>query len=93
MPGVLFIKYEEMMQDPVAVTKKIEVFLNISIEREKRQAILWKFSKDNPEGDRRGMHFNKAQIFRHKTEMTEEQKSKCKEKFNHYLLAMGYESE
>jgi hypothetical protein len=93
LPGVLTVKYEEMMQDPGAVTKKIEDYLEVSVNPEKRQEILWKFSKENSEGDRRGMHFNKAQTYRYKTEMTEEQKAKCKEKFNDLLLAMGYESE
>lgn len=93
MPGVLTVKYEEMMQDPFSITKKIEDFLNISVDSGKRQDILWKFSKENPEGDRSGMHFNKAQTFRYKTEMTEEQKAKCKDEFSDFLLAMGYESD
>jgi hypothetical protein len=92
MPGVLTVKYEEMMQDPVTVTKKIEDFLDISLDSEKRQKILWKFSKDNPEGDRTGLHFNKAKIFRYKTEMTEEQKTTCKNEFRDYLEAMSYDS-
>jgi hypothetical protein len=93
MPGVLTVKYEEMMQDPVTVTKKIEDWLDISVDSEKRQDILWKFSKDNSEGDRKGMHFNKARTFRYKTEMTEEQKAACKDEFRGYLGAMGYDSE
>lgn len=92
MPGVLTVKYEEMMQTPIVVMKKIEGYLDISLSPEVRQEILWKFSKDNPEGDRRGMHFNKAQTSRYKTEMTEEQKVKCKDKFSDFLLLMGYES-
>lgn len=92
MPGVLLVKYEEMMQDPIAITKKIEGFLNISIDSEERQNILWKFSKDNPEGDRTGMHFNKAMTFRYKTEMTERQKNKFHDKFHNIIIAMGYES-
>jgi len=92
MPGVLTVKYEEMMQDPVSVAKKIEDFLDISIAPETRQDILWKYSKDNSEGDRKGMHFNKAKTSRYKTDMTEEQRSLCKEVFNNFLLTMGYES-
>lgn len=91
MRGVLTIKYEEMMQNPVIVTKRIEEFLNIAIDSEKRQGILWKFSKDNSEGSRRGMHFNKALAFRYKVEMTEEQQALCNGQFGDYLKAMGYE--
>lgn len=92
MPGVLTVKYEDMMRNPEAVTKGIEDFLEISVDPEKRQGILWKFSKENSEGDRRGMHFNKAKTFRYATEMTEEQKTKCREEFGDFLLSMGYES-
>ncbi|MFC1777654.1 sulfotransferase domain-containing protein [Pseudomonadota bacterium] len=93
MPEVLTIKYEEMMQDPVGVTKKIEGFLDISVDSGKREEILWKFSKDNSEGDRRGMHFNTARSFRYVTEMTKEQKVKCKSEFGSYLEAMEYDIE
>ncbi len=91
MPKVLTVKYEEMMQDPVLVTKKIEDYLNLSVDTEKRQAILWKFSKDNPDGERNGMHFNKAEIFRYKTDLSEEQQARCNNEFRRYLLAMDYE--
>jgi len=91
MPEVLTVKYEEMIQDPVTVTKKIEEFLGVSVSPAKRQEILWKFSKDNFDGDRRGMHFNKAKIFRYKTEMTEGQKVKCGAEFGDYLKAMNYD--
>jgi hypothetical protein len=59
MPNVLSVRYEEMMQDPVMVTEKMEGFLGISVAPEKRQAILWRNSKDNPAGERAGMHFNR----------------------------------
>lgn len=93
MPGVLTVKYEEMMQDPTTVTQRIESFLGISVDSGKRQEILWRFSKDNPGGDRRGMHFNKPTIFRYKSEMTEEQRVLCKNTFRYHLEAMGYDPE
>lgn len=93
MPEVMTVKYEEMMQDPVTITKKIEAFLDISVDSDKRQDILWKYSKDNSKGDRTGMHFNKAKTFRYKTEMNKEQKSKFENKFKGYLEAMGYDIE
>ena len=93
IPRVLTIRYEEMMQDPITVTKKISDFLELSIDSQKRKDILWKFSKDNSEGDRRGMHFNKAKIFRYKTEMTKDQKDTCKREFKDYLGAMAEDSE
>jgi len=91
MPGVLTVQYEEMMQDPVSMTKKIEDFLKVSVDSGKRQNILWKYSRENVEGERTGMHFNKAQTFRYKTDMTDEEKAKCKHEFSDLLLLMGYE--
>ena len=93
MPGVLMLKYEEMMERPFETTKAIEEFLGISITAEKRKEILWKFSRDNPGGDRTGMHFNKAIIYRYKTEMTPEQKAMCQTAFLEYLEIMCYDIE
>ena len=93
MPGVLTVRYEDMMQDPVRVAERIESFLGISVDSKKRQEILWRFSKDNPEGDRTGLHFNKPTTFRYKTEMTEEQRALCRHVFQDYIEAMGYDVE
>ena len=93
MPGVLMIKYEKMLERPFETTKAIENFLGISVTAEKREEILWKFSRNNPGGDRTGMHFNKAQIYRYKTEMTQKQKNKCHAAFLEYLEIMYYDIE
>lgn len=91
MPGAMTVKYEEMMHDPVGVTRKMEEFLDIQLGSEMRQEILWGFSKNNSEADRRGMHFNKARTYRYRTDMTERQKARCKEEFGDYLEVMGYD--
>lgn len=90
MPGVLMLKYESMMERPIETTRAIEDFLDISINDETRKEILWKFSKNNPGGDQKGMHFNKAKTHRYKTEMTQEQKIKCQAVLGKYLDAMSY---
>jgi len=90
MSGIMMIKYEEMMKNPAANITLIEDFIDISLNTEQREEIVWNFSKDNPDGDRRGMHFNKAKIYRYKTEMSREQKKKCEIEFGNYLEAMGY---
>lgn len=91
LPNVLSIKYEEIMQNPIEITRRIETFLNAPLDDSKREEILWKFSKDNKAGDRRGMHFNKAKIFRHKTEMTEQQRAACEAVIKNDLIAMEYD--
>ena len=92
MPNVLMVKYEKMMQNPIQTIIDIENFLKISLPADKRQEISWKFSKENPEGIREGLHFNKAQSLRYQIEMTDEQKSICKTEFKNYLEKMGFET-
>lgn len=89
-PGVLMVKYEEMMEKLIETVKTIEEFLGISVNAKKRQEIIWKFSKDNPYSNRTGMHFNKAKIYTYKTEMPQKQKTKCQAAFGKYLEAMSY---
>lgn len=93
IPGVLMVKYEDLIDDAVTVTKTIESFLGISISAEKRDDILWSFSKDNPNGYRAGMHLNKAQAQRFKTDMTQEQKTKFLGMFQTNLEVMKYDIE
>jgi len=93
MPGVLTVRYEDAMFDPVAVFKKIENFLGIIIDPEKRQEIIWLYSKDNQNGERRGLHFNNPKPLRYKTEMTKEQQSLCNDVLGYYLKKMGYSIE
>ncbi len=90
MTGALTIKYEDMMEDTTAGIKILEEFLDISIDSKQRKNILWKFSKDNSNGYRKGMHFNKAIPFRYKTEMSKEEKDKCSDSFREYIKLMNY---
>lgn len=90
MPEVLSLRYEDMILEPVISCREIESFLNIRVTDEQRQAILWKYSRDNTDADRTGMHFNKAAVFRYKTEMNDEQRAACIDTFGKYLPAMGY---
>lgn len=90
-PGTLLVKYEDMLDSPEDTTKRIERFLGISVDADERNGILKKYSRDNPGGDRRGMHFNKAQTYRYKSDMTQEQLEKSQQAFSKYLGPMGYE--
>ena len=87
------VKYEAMMENPAAETEAIGRFLGISVRADERDEILWKYSRDNPEGSRRGLHFNKARTQRYRTEMTQEQKTKCQEVFGEHLARMGYDAQ
>ena len=93
MSNVLLIRYEDMMADPFSVSKRITAFLNIAIYDKTLEKIIWNFSRDNPDGDRRGMHFNKANTFRYRSEMTDVQLAKCRDTFGNHLALMGYATE
>jgi len=93
MSNVFMLKYEEWMNQQTENLKAIEKFLGIHIDSRKRKEILWKYSKDNPQGERNGMHFNKARINRFKSEMAKEQIKKCQITFGEYLEKMGYSIE
>jgi hypothetical protein len=87
------VRYEDMMAKPVETAREIEKFLEISLETEKIEKILWRYARENPEGDRRGLHFNKAISHRYMTDMSREQKDKCRLVFEDYLEPMGYANE
>ena len=70
-----------------------EKFLGHEISNEKRQEILWKYSKNNSNIKTDGLHFNKAKANRYISEMTNEQKNTFLEHFGHYLKAMSYDIE
>jgi hypothetical protein len=91
IPGVLMVRYEDLMNNPVETVEGVSRFLGFDLDHNTLESILWKYSRDNPEWNREGMHFNKAVVFRYKTEMPAEQKKICRDKIGGYLQNMGYE--
>ena len=93
MSDVYMLKYENLMHNQADSVKAIENFLGIRIDDQKRKEILWKYSKDNIQGERSGLHFNKATTNRFRFEMTQEQKKRCQMEFGEYLEQMAYSIE
>jgi hypothetical protein len=91
VPGILQVRYEDLIADPLEQVSRIEAYLGLSVSLEKKQAILWKYAKDNPQGEREGMHFNKAAAQRYVEELTPEQKERAKAVFGEILNRMGYD--
>lgn len=91
MDQALSLKYETMMESPFETIAQIEEHLSIEVHNDTKKDILWKYSRDNNEAIRDGMHFNKAITFRYKTEMNTEQLEKCNQLFGSYLKAMDYD--
>ncbi|HOP46453.1 MAG TPA: sulfotransferase domain-containing protein [Desulfobacteraceae bacterium] len=91
IPGILMIRYEDLMNNPVETVEGVSRFLGFDLDHNTLESIVWKYSRDNPEWNRKGMHFNKAIAFRYKTEMPAEQQKICSDKMGGYLEKMGYE--
>jgi len=93
LPGVYMLKYENLIHKQIEAIKAVEDFLGIHIDDRKRKEILWKYSKDNIQGERSGMHFNKARTNRFRSEMTQKQKKQCRMAFGKFLEQMSYSVE
>lgn len=70
---VLSIKYEELMEDGVGTVKRICDYLKLELPEDQIKEILHRYDKDNPAGNFKGLHFNKAKTQRYREEMSAEQ--------------------
>ena len=93
MPNVFMLKYEDLIHNQNKTVKSVEDFLEIHVNDRQRKKILWKYSRDNAEGERTGMHFNVAKTNRFRSELSEEQKAKCIVAFKEYLDQMTYSAD
>lgn len=91
VPGILQVRYEDLLADPLRQVERIEKYLGLSIGSETKQAILWKYSKDNPAGEREGMHFNKAAARRYVEGLTPDQRERARKSLGAILRRMGYD--
>jgi len=90
IPGVFMVKYEELMNNPLATMQTISHFLSLSLDEPTIQSILWKYSQKNPDGNRTGLHLNKAVIARYLNEMNDEQNKKVTDTLANALKEMEY---
>jgi hypothetical protein len=90
MPGVQLVKYEELWGNPEDVVGRLQDFLGLSVDSKEVQGVLWRYSRHNPQVQRRFLHLNKAQCGRYVTELTEKQKARCRKRFGEYLAELGY---
>jgi hypothetical protein len=91
MKNVLSIRYEDIMQNPLGITKNICKYLGLNVPDKDIEAILFKYDKNNKNADMRGLHFNKAKMERYKEEFTEEQTKKTSAELGASIVKMGYE--
>ena len=91
LSSVLMIRYEDLLEDPINMLRKIEIFLGLKVDENTREKILLKYSKNNPTVNKSSLHLNKAKSYRYKNEMSNQQKEKLKFEFSDYLFRMGYQ--
>jgi len=87
---VLCIKYEDLRLRPFQVLNKIMGYLNIHVNRNKVEEILFMYNKENKNANMRGLHYNKAKINRHKAEFSEKQMIEFSNELGDEITAMGY---
>jgi hypothetical protein len=90
LPGTKMLRYEQLMQDPFAVVRDVAEFLKIDPGEPKAREILWRYSRFNSSGKRKGLHYNKAVVSRYTREMSPEQKRRFNHEFGAILKTMQY---
>lgn len=92
MKRVLRVKYEDLMMNPTAIVDRIVSYLNLSVNAQLIERILWTYNKENKEADMTGLHFNKGMIGRHRAELTTSQLRMINETLGKKIAAMGYQN-
>ncbi|MBS1516540.1 MAG: sulfotransferase domain-containing protein [Bacteroidetes bacterium] len=83
-------KYEDLISDPERILDEVMNFIDINVSHEKVREILYRYNPDNPEMPGGRLHFNKAVIYRYKTEMSENDLMKINDAIGNEIINMGY---
>lgn len=89
---VHMVKYEDLMSDPFGTMRSLCSYLRLRIPgQETFESIFWKYNPENTDADLTGLHYNKAVVYRYKTEMPSEQNEAIQSQFRNEMVRMGYE--
>jgi hypothetical protein len=88
--GVFILGYEELINEPLKVINNICDYLNITVSEEDKNNILFKYNKDNPKANMKGLHYNKAVVKRYESELTKTENDLFKTNFGEVIIEMGY---
>jgi len=83
---VLFIRYEEMMDDKMHLLRQIAGYLGYTPDDSEIDAIYTRHEKNKE----KAWNFNKGTTYRYRTEMSPEDIQLCNEAFSDSLQEMGY---
>ena len=89
--GVLLLKYEDFMEDSARELRRVVRHLGLRLSESEFSQVLWKYSKQNPDREEQGLHYNNPEIAKYKTHMTAEQQDYCREQIGDIIAKMGYE--
>jgi hypothetical protein len=81
---VLFINYENVVQDPLLAIKKINAYFLITLPESKINLIIEEFKNNHIQ------NFNKAIINRYKNEMSNTELQFCNDTLKNEILSLGY---
>ncbi len=93
LPGAINLKYEGLIQEPLKTVRNIAEFFKLRVDEQRLRDILWKYSRFNPAGERKGLHYNKGKAFRYIREMSSEQKKRFIDQYGTIIMEMGYSIE
>ena len=91
LKGALFVKYEDLIQNPVAELERLCEFLNIDCANIDLQSLYAKYSSGKLDDFRKNvLHFNVGKAGRFRTAMPVEDQALCNRHFSKYLKKLGY---
>jgi len=89
--GVLFVRYEDLIEHSTKELKRLCEFMDFHVETETLERIFdrWSASKMKSEPQQM-LHFNKGSAGRYRTVMSPEELELCSERLGSYIEEMGY---
>lgn len=87
---MLFVKYEDLVADPLKESRRLVDFLEIDVSSKILLEIEKRYAIDSSGRDLKGLHFNKGVAGRFRRVMNQKELDLCLEHFGGYLQRMGY---
>lgn len=89
-PEALVVRYEDLKGDYWRATKKMLDFLSLPASNPNVAEVLERYRPDRGSVERKGLHFHKGQIGRHRRRLTSRQQETCRSTFSWFLEHGGY---
>lgn len=90
MPEALHTRYEDLLTAYDREAGRVVNFLGLSLADPKVQGLIDRYRPEAGSSEQRGTHFNKGRIGRFREKFTPEQQAVMAQRFETYLMRMGY---